>query len=70
LRDTTERPVTVTQGSNRLLKVGEIEAAVTRVLNDDWPRGRRPDLWDGRAAFRAAESLRRLAGVQLAVRSA
>ncbi len=59
LRGNTERPVTVTQGSNRLLKIGQLVAAVAEsraVSRSDVPR---PALWDGRTAGRVAESLRR-----------
>ncbi|MEK7246207.1 MAG: UDP-N-acetylglucosamine 2-epimerase (non-hydrolyzing), partial [Pseudomonadota bacterium] len=63
LRDTTERPVTVSEGSNRLVKVAELAQAVERVLAGAWPKGRRPELWDGRTAGRVAESLARFAGV-------
>ena len=58
LRENTERPVTVTEGSNRLVKVPELLAAVQRVVKGEWPRGKRPDLWDGKAAVRAAASLK------------
>ncbi len=32
-----------------------ILAAVAEVLRGDWPRARRPPLWDGRAAGRVAD---------------
>jgi UDP-N-acetylglucosamine 2-epimerase (non-hydrolysing) len=59
LRENTERPVTVTEGTNRLLKPADLPAAVREALSGKWPKGRRPDLWDGHAAKRAALSLQR-----------
>ncbi|MCC7015883.1 MAG: UDP-N-acetylglucosamine 2-epimerase (non-hydrolyzing) [Rhodospirillales bacterium] len=63
LRATTERPITVSEGTNRLVKVAELAAAVEQVRAGNWPKGRRPALWDGRSAARVADSLARFAGV-------
>lgn len=57
VRDTTERPITVSVGTNRLIAPGEIAKSVTEVINGEYPRGKRPPLWDGRAASRVADSL-------------
>ena len=59
LRENTERPVTVTQGSNRLVKAPELESTVGEVLAGRWATGHRPALWDGRAAARCVAALRR-----------
>jgi UDP-N-acetylglucosamine 2-epimerase (non-hydrolysing) len=58
LRENTERPVTVTEGSNRLVKVPELGSTVEKVVGGQWPKGQRPELWDGKAAQRAAASLK------------
>lgn len=58
LRDNTERPITITEGTNRL--VGRdpeaVVAAALEVLHDP-PSPRRPELWDGRAGERIAVAL-------------
>lgn len=58
VRPNTERPITVTEGTNRLIRPADLQAAVDRALKGEWPRGRRPALWDGRTAARCVESLR------------
>ena len=59
LRENTERPVTLTQGSNRLVKVHELQTCIDEVLANAWPTGRRPECWDGSTAQRCAAALRR-----------
>jgi UDP-N-acetylglucosamine 2-epimerase (non-hydrolysing) len=59
LRENTERPITLTEGTNRLLiKPAELLAAAGAALAGQWPKGRKPALWDGHAAERAVRSLR------------
>ena len=63
LRDNTERPVTLTEGTNQLVgrDPEQIVAAARRVLADP-PPARRPALWDGRAGQRIATALLAEAG--------
>jgi UDP-N-acetylglucosamine 2-epimerase (non-hydrolysing) len=61
LRENTERPITVDQGTNVLAGTdpARIHEAVASVLRGEGKRGRRPELWDGRAAERIVEVLGR-----------
>jgi UDP-N-acetylglucosamine 2-epimerase (non-hydrolysing) len=59
LRPNTERPITVTQGTNRLVRPDNLMAMVEHVLTGDVKATRRPDLWDGNTAARVAQSLQR-----------
>ncbi|MDZ7677410.1 MAG: UDP-N-acetylglucosamine 2-epimerase (non-hydrolyzing) [Acidimicrobiales bacterium] len=58
LRDNTERPITLTEGTNRL--VGRDPATVLAAYHEvraDPPPPRRPALWDGKAGLRCAEAI-------------
>ena len=56
VRDNTERPVTVTTGTNTVIgrDPDRLHQAVRAVLDGGGRRGKRPELWDGRAAERIA----------------
>jgi UDP-N-acetylglucosamine 2-epimerase (non-hydrolysing) len=56
LRENTERPVTIEQGTNVLVGTlpERILTAAAKVLQDGLATGRVPELWDGRAAERIA----------------
>ncbi len=58
-RENTERPSTLTYGTNKLVK-GSLTDAVDDVL-DNPPSGTMPPNWDGKASQRIVEILRRMA---------
>jgi len=61
LRENTERPITVTQGTNRVIGVSpeRIVRETRRVLEADAGPADlpRPPLWDGRAAERTVQAI-------------
>lgn len=61
MRDNTERPITVEQGTNRLVgsDPAAILAAVYHVLDGEEKPARVPELWDGKAAQRIVAILER-----------
>jgi UDP-N-acetylglucosamine 2-epimerase (non-hydrolysing) len=59
LRENTERPVTVTLGTNRLVKVETVAEEVARVLAAPQRTTCAIPLWDGRAAGRVVTSLKK-----------
>jgi len=61
LRENTERPITVTQGTNRLIRADNLAENLAKVIAGDWPHGVCPPLWDGKTAQRAVECLERRA---------
>src|ERR1700689_872192 len=54
LRPNTERPITVTSGSNRLVGRAELALAVLKACDDGPYPGEMPPLWDGQAGPRIA----------------
>jgi UDP-N-acetylglucosamine 2-epimerase (non-hydrolysing) len=56
LRENTERPITVEQGTNTLVgrDLPALHAAVEAILAGGGKRGRLPELWDGHTAGRIA----------------
>ena len=59
LRENTERPITIEQGSNRLATPAALPAMLDAALATDAPVPARPDHWDGQTAGRCLADLRR-----------
>lgn len=72
LRENTERPVTITQGTNVLVgtETAKILAATNAVLSRPKSPPRQPEFWDGKAAERIVQILAAKFGVQTIRRAA
>jgi UDP-N-acetylglucosamine 2-epimerase (non-hydrolysing) len=57
LRPNTERPITITHGSNKLTKLDQLTADINQVLGGRPESNKVPPLWDGRAAERIVDCL-------------
>jgi len=62
MRENTERPATVTHGTNRIVGTSttKIMAEAWRVLDEPKPAPKRPALWDGRTSERIISILRKI----------
>ncbi len=58
LRENTERPITITEGTNRLVRADTLLAELRAARAESWAPAR-PEYWDGKAAVRCVEDLRR-----------
>ena len=62
LRDNIERPETIMVGTNELIGAdpGKLPPALARLMAEQWKKGPIPPKWDGNAAARIMEHLKRL----------
>lgn len=62
LRDSTERPETVTIGTNELIGTdpAALKPVLDRLFDGRWKKGAIPEKWDGASAPRIAEAIERL----------
>ena len=57
LRPNTERPITITQGTNELADMTSIEDQTQKILGGQWKDGTVPSMWDGKTAERIAQAI-------------
>jgi UDP-N-acetylglucosamine 2-epimerase (non-hydrolysing) len=62
LRDNTERPETITIGTNELIGTNPkaIQPAMEKLFSGEWKKGEIPELWDGKTAERIVEAVLQL----------
>jgi len=62
MRNTTERPETVTLGTNELIGTdpAKLKPALDRLFHGGWKTGSAPPLWDGKTGARIVERLEAL----------
>jgi len=63
LRENTERPITVTMGTNKLVDADSLHENLQTILGGKWHEGQRPPLWDGKTAQRAVAALKKRSGL-------
>lgn len=57
LRENTERPITVLEGTNTLVKLEELLYYLELILKGKYKKGSIPLLWDGKTAIRVTEEI-------------
>jgi len=57
LRQNTERPITITQGTNQLTSLDTLESDMARLISGKYKKGRIPKFWDGHTAERIVSIL-------------
>jgi len=67
LRNSTERPETITTGTNELLgtRPEAIQPAMEKLLSGKWKKGSIPELWDGNTSKRIVKQIMDLLAMQV-----
>jgi UDP-N-acetylglucosamine 2-epimerase (non-hydrolysing) len=60
LRPNTERPMTITEGTNELVTFENIEEKINLILSGNRKQGKLPKLWDGKTAQRIVDIIKRM----------
>jgi len=64
MRPNTERPITITLGTNQLCKADDLEEKVEKILNGNQVQKSKIELWDGQTAGRVVQSIRTFSDCQ------
>ena len=64
LRENTERPITLTRGTNRLVRLDNLGENMNQVMRGEWRQGVRPELWDGHTSERVVKSIKKACGIE------
>ena len=59
LRPNTERPITISQGTNQLCEVKDLEEKAEAIISGRIPQANKIEYWDGKTADRIVEYLRK-----------
>lgn len=62
LRENTERPITITHGTNNLCKIEDLMEKTVAILNEKSRETRPIEFWDGKTAIRIAKLLKHYSG--------
>lgn len=57
LRKNTERPITCTQGTNKLINILSLEDELSVIMNGHWQQTSIPEMWDGKTATRIIKDI-------------
>ena len=60
MRPNTERPITVSQGTNQLVALDDLHHFIDGILKEGSTAHSVPELWDGRTAGRIVSSIKKL----------
>jgi UDP-N-acetylglucosamine 2-epimerase (non-hydrolysing) len=60
VRENTERPVTITHGTNQLCELGQLKQKAAEIIQGQTRSPKKIELWDGKTAGRIVDILRKL----------